>query len=134
VGASICTRKARTSQQSTAIQTSGKKGIATRRRLEGMCVNTMVFTKPIRLASLAATHKETAVSTWEAKNSRPSSCGWMPKRVKNQYDAKLCPIRPVPKLSTVNRHARVAMRVREDSLRGLTQRVGWLLFRVDTRT
>src|SRR5919108_5302686 len=80
VGASIWTKKARTSQKSTASQASGRKGMAIKRRLEGMCVNTIVFTRPIRLASLAATHRETAVSTLDPKNIRPSSCGGMPRR------------------------------------------------------
>jgi hypothetical protein len=42
----------------------------------------------------------------------------MPKRVKNQFDARLCPIKPVPKLSTAKRLARVMIRLREGSLRG----------------
>ena len=92
------------------------------RLLEGMCVKTIVFTRPIRPASLAATQREIAVSRWDAKNIRPSACAEMPKRVKNQYDARLCPNKPVPKLSTAKRLAKVKIRWREGSRRGLTQR------------
>ena len=84
VGASICTKKARSNHRVTAIQASGTHGTAISNRLDGMWVKTIVFSSPIRRARRAATHREIAVKTLDAKNKAPREPGWSPKRVKNQ--------------------------------------------------
>src|SRR6266508_1833162 len=48
VGTSISTNDSRTRNSTIAIFTLGAKGTAIRTRLEGKCVNTIVFTKPMR--------------------------------------------------------------------------------------
>src|SRR6476619_4359843 len=55
VGTSICESAARISSRASTIARFGTKAATIRHRLEGMCVNTMVFTRPKRLASRAAT-------------------------------------------------------------------------------
>src|SRR5262245_18105414 len=105
-----------------AIQASGTNGTAIRNRLAGMWVKTIVCSSPMRRARRAATHKEIAVKRLDGKNKAPREPGWSPKRVKNQQDARLCTISPVPKLSTVKSPARVKMRPREGSVNGFVHR------------
>src|ERR671918_1946277 len=60
VGASICPKNARRSQNAMAIQASGTRTMPIRNRLAGMCVNTMVFRRPMRAATRVAAQSETA--------------------------------------------------------------------------
>ncbi|GAA1994282.1 hypothetical protein GCM10009838_68210 [Catenulispora subtropica] len=54
------------------------KGIAASSRLEGMCVTTMVLSKPLRSPNLPAAMLEAAWSSPAAKNMVPISCGVAP--------------------------------------------------------
>ncbi len=54
MGLSICARKALSCQNSTASQAAGAKAAARRKKLEGMWVKTIVLSRPILLAILAA--------------------------------------------------------------------------------
>src|SRR5689334_5686984 len=54
VGTSISTRASRQSRSAAATGNVGAKGTAMRKRLDGRCVNTIVFTNPMRRASQAA--------------------------------------------------------------------------------
>ncbi len=111
------------SHRDTASQAKGTNGIAIIAMLEGMCVNTIVFTNPILRANRTATPMDTAVSTADPKNIKPRDPGSMPNFVKKKYAARLCATRPVPKLSTLKRPARVNILRRDLSLNGFTHRV-----------
>jgi hypothetical protein len=80
VGTSICDRKLRTRKSATTTAKLSTKGIAARHRFAGMCVNTIVFTSPIRSAMRTAMRNETAESTLVAKKSAPTSAGLTPWR------------------------------------------------------
>ncbi len=51
-------------QNKMAAQAVGAKAAAIRKKLEGMWVKTMVLRSPKRLEILAASQRDTAVSTW----------------------------------------------------------------------
>src|SRR5450759_728824 len=72
VGTSICDSALRTNSSAMTQLRSGMKGIATRHRLEGRWVNTMVLTRPMRLAMRTATRYESAVSTPVQKKMLPA--------------------------------------------------------------
>src|SRR5258708_2862050 len=55
VGTSICESAERTSKRPSTTRRLVEKAARIRHRLEGMCVKTMVFTRPKRLDSRAAT-------------------------------------------------------------------------------
>src|SRR3954454_17423776 len=55
VGTSICDNALRTNRSAIAYPSAGMNGIRIRQTLEGRCVNTMVLSRPIRLAMRAAT-------------------------------------------------------------------------------
>src|SRR5689334_15274062 len=63
VGTSISTRASRHNRRPAATGNDGAKGTAMRNRLEGRCVNTIVFTRPMRRASHAAPRCEVAFRT-----------------------------------------------------------------------
>ena len=58
-------------QRDHVAQMSGTNGIATRHRLAGRCVNTIVLTRPMRLAMRTATRYENALRTPVAKKIVP---------------------------------------------------------------
>src|SRR3712207_7014807 len=60
VGASICESALRTSSSATAGPRLGMNGTRMRQTLEGRCVNTIVFTSPIRLEIRTATKYDKA--------------------------------------------------------------------------
>src|SRR6187431_2507420 len=80
VGTSICDSALRISSSATTPARLGTNGIATRHRLDGMCVNTIVLTSPKRLAMRTATRYENAVSTPVQKNSVPALATDISKR------------------------------------------------------
>src|SRR4051794_20488857 len=69
VGTSICDSAARTSNSTSAITRLGPTAARMRQTLEGIWVNTMVFTRPKRSASRAATGNDAALSTFDAKKN-----------------------------------------------------------------
>ena len=81
---SICARKARHCQNSTASQAVGAKAAATRKKLEGMWVKTIVLSRPILLAILAASQRDVAVSAWETKKTKAKDPSCIPNLVENQ--------------------------------------------------
>lgn len=54
----------------------GAKGTAVRNRFEGMWLNTMVLSKPIRLAIRSAARNEMAVTMAVAEKISPSEVYW----------------------------------------------------------
>ena len=72
VGTSIWLRKARHCQNTIASVAVGAKAAASRKKLDGIWVNTIVFSSPILFAILADSHSEDAVSRWDSENTRAS--------------------------------------------------------------
>src|SRR6185503_573506 len=62
-GTSICPSMARTIRSATVSPSVGANAARIRHTLAGMCVNTIVFTSPIREPSQAATGNENAANT-----------------------------------------------------------------------
>ena len=81
---SICARKARNCQNSTASLADGAKAAARREKLDGMWVKTIVLSRPILLAILAASQRDVAVSTWETKKTKAKDPSCNPNLVENQ--------------------------------------------------
>jgi len=73
VGTSISTSPSRRRNSPAATGKLGAKGTVARRRLDGMCVKTIVFTSPIRLASQAAAMCESAFMARAPKKSAPTT-------------------------------------------------------------
>ncbi len=71
-----------------------------------MCVNTMVFTSPMRPASQAATGKEKADSAPDQKKNNPASASERPKRSNSQRASSDCTASPPAKESTLKSAAR----------------------------
>jgi len=71
-----------------------------------MCVNTMVFTRPMRAPSHAATGKEKAESTPVQKKNRLAAASDMSKRSKSHSASSDCTTNPPAKESTANSAAR----------------------------
>jgi hypothetical protein len=63
-----------------AVSKFGMNGTVSSSRLDGMCVNTMVFTSPMRRASQAAARCEPALAMRAMKNNTPISLAPTPKR------------------------------------------------------
>ena len=84
MGTSISTSASRMSSSTAALAKLGASGTASRNKLEGRCVNTMVRTNPIRRASHAAPRWESALKMRTTKNRSPNPFSFTPKRSKNQ--------------------------------------------------
>ena len=67
----------------------GAKATAIRNRFDGMCVNTIVFIRPILAAIRAASHRENAARIWAKENISASSPSSRPKCVLNQKATRL---------------------------------------------
>src|SRR4051794_15371163 len=80
VGTSICDSAARTSSRPSTILRSDENAAAIRQMLEGMCVNTMVLTRPMRRDSQAATGNEKAPSRLVQKKNRLAASSERSKR------------------------------------------------------
>ena len=72
VGTSICDNKARTSSKHKTQNKFGVNAAIINKMLEGMCVNTMVLSKPIRLATQGAASCEKAVNNPAQKKKWPA--------------------------------------------------------------
>ena len=80
VGTSICEMLKRASSTIIARGRLGMSGTIMRRILDGICVHTIVFTRPMRPATLAATSAERPARKFAPKKMLPSSAGSAPKR------------------------------------------------------
>jgi hypothetical protein len=99
----------------------GAKAAAMRKKLEGIWVKTMVLRSPNRLDILAASQRDTAVSTWEKKKTKASELTSSPNFVENQKATRLCITIDVVNVSTLNKAVRVKISRRDGSFIGLVQ-------------
>ncbi len=82
-------------------------GMAIRQRLDGMCVNTIVLTRPIRFAMRTATRYEAAVRMPVQKNSVPAAASDSEK-VWYSHSASIdCTTKPPPNASRLKSAASV---------------------------
>ncbi|TPW01378.1 MAG: hypothetical protein FD124_3724, partial [Alphaproteobacteria bacterium] len=102
VGTSISTRPSRSRNRIAAMAKVGASGTVSSNRLDGMWVNTMVFTSPMRAASQAAPRCDTAFISRAPKNSRPITLAETPKRSKKNHDTSAAPMKPPAMLSMAN--------------------------------
>ena len=70
--------------------------------LEGMCVNTMVLTRPMRLAIQAATGKEKAPSVLDQKKNNPAADSDRSNRSNSQSTSSDWATKPPAKASMLN--------------------------------
>jgi hypothetical protein len=84
VGTSIWLRLNRRSRTAIASGRLGMIGTRMRSTFDGRCVNTMVFTSPIRAAIRDADSDDTAASMFAPKKIPPRTAGSTPKRRWNQ--------------------------------------------------
>src|SRR5262249_51257837 len=106
VGTSICDSRLRSTSRPMTTGRLDTKGMAIRHRFEGRCVNTMVRTRPMRLASGTAANIDSAEQMLVQKNRLAAAATDRPK-VWNSHSASMdCTIRPPEKESTQNRAAR----------------------------
>src|SRR5258705_6759652 len=75
VGTSICESALLTNRSAITVARSGMNGIATRHRFAGRCVNTIVLTRPMRLAMRTATRYEIDVRMPVQKKIAPAVAG-----------------------------------------------------------
>src|SRR5215471_15158102 len=75
VGTSICDKAPRMSRRAITQPRFGANGMAMRHRLDGRCVNTMVFTSPIFFAIRTATKYENAENKPVPKKMVPARVG-----------------------------------------------------------
>src|SRR3954454_19116807 len=87
VGTSIWARADLTSNRMRTIVKLGENAATIRQMLEGMCVNTIVFTRPNRFARRAATGYENALSTFDQKKKTPAEASDM-SNCWNNHSAK----------------------------------------------
>src|SRR5262249_59272033 len=80
----------------------GANATVTSRMLDGMWVNTIVLTRPIRLASHAAPRCEIAFRIRAPKNSAATSPSDAPNRSKKKYDSIAVVRNPPARLSIAN--------------------------------
>ena len=80
VGTSICESAARMSRSASTADRFGTKAARIRQILDGMCVNTIVFTSPIRFAIRAATRYENALRMLDQKKNMLAVESDTPKR------------------------------------------------------
>src|SRR5512139_3619268 len=67
VGTSICDKVCLSSRKATDVSNVGARPTAISNMFDGMCVKTMVFSRPILLARGPAKRKEAAVTIWVTK-------------------------------------------------------------------
>src|SRR5919199_5401250 len=89
VGTSICDRAILARYNAMANGSVGANATSIIKILDGICVNTIVFIKPILAASLAATRNEKAVRTPAIEKIRDRVVNSTPNLVKNQNDTIL---------------------------------------------
>src|SRR6267378_4258396 len=117
VGTSISESPSRRRNSTAAISKLPVNGMVKVRRLEGVCVNTMVFTRPMRAASQAAPKCENAFMMRAPTKSMPiaasdaANCAW------KKYAKSALPWKPPAKLSSAKRKD---IFVRMERLCGLT--------------
>ena len=80
----------------------GIKGTRIKNMFDGMCVNTIVFTSPMRADSHAATGKENADSTPVQKKNIPTAASDRPNLLNSHSAISDCTANPLPKESMLN--------------------------------
>ena len=88
-----------------AIQTVGANAVRIRKRFDGRCVNTIVFTSPNRRASGTAAKYETAEHRLVTKKIDPTVEMLIPNRALSHSASKELMTSPPPNASTENRAA-----------------------------
>src|SRR5262249_38508056 len=81
----------------------GANATVTSRRLEGMWVKTIVFTRPIRFASHAAPRCDAAFARRAPKKSAPTTPSVTPNRSKKKYERSEVVRKPPARLSRPNK-------------------------------
>src|SRR5262249_9199512 len=102
---SICESAARTSRSVNATESVGEIAAKIRQTLDGMCVNTMVLTSPIRPDNQAATGNEKAESTPDQKKNRLADESENSNRSNSQSASSDCTTKPPAKASRLNKAA-----------------------------
>src|SRR5436309_15912885 len=102
VGTSICDSAARISSSVSTIVRFGATAATMRQRLDGICVNTIVFTRPKRLASHAATGKENAARVLDQKKNTLVAVSERSKRSKSHSAISDCTAKPPANESMLN--------------------------------
>lgn len=105
VGTSICESAARTRSSPSAASRLGAMAARIRHTLEGMCVNTMVFTRPICRESQAATGNEKAASRPDQKKNKPAADSDRPNLLNSHSAMSDCTANPPAKASILKRAA-----------------------------
>ena len=83
----------------------GANAAAIRQMLDGMWVNTMVLTRPIRRASQPASGYDKALSTLVQKKNRLAADSEMPKRLNSHSASSDCTTKPPANASRLNNAA-----------------------------
>ncbi|KGS78034.1 putative lipoprotein [Burkholderia pseudomallei MSHR5596] len=111
VGTSICESALRNSNSANVNGSEGAKAAPIRQTLDGICVNTIVFSRPILRDSGVAASWEPAESKPAQKKNRPAAATESPKRCISHSDSSELTTRPPANASTLNSIAsRVTMR------------------------
>ena len=72
MGTSICDNALRMNSKPSATGKLGASAASTRQTLAGMCVNTIVFSSPMRLATQGAANCDAALSNPDQKKKAPA--------------------------------------------------------------
>ena len=107
VGTSICDSALRASSNTNASGRLGMNGTSNNRTLEGRWVNTIVFTRPMRCASRAATRYEPAESSPVQKKMVPAVAIDRSNRSNSQSASRDWTMKPPPSASRLNNAASV---------------------------
>ena len=73
--------------------------------LDGICVNTIVLTRPMRRDSQAATGNENAASTPDQKKNTPAAASDMPNLLNSHSASSDCTAKPPANASMLNKAA-----------------------------
>src|SRR5258708_36827095 len=103
VGTSICDSAARTSSKARATSRLGATAARIRQTLDGICVNTIVFTSPMRRDSQAATGNENAARTPDQKKYTPAAASDKPNLLNSHNARRDCTAKPPANASTLNK-------------------------------
>ena len=104
-GTSIWDSALRVSSSARASSSVGANAAPTRHRFAGICVNTIVLTRPIRRASTGAASCDAALKSPVQKKKAPAAASDMPKRSKSQSASSELTTRPPANESRLNRPA-----------------------------
>jgi hypothetical protein len=125
VGTSICDSALRRNSSANASGSVGENAAPIRHRLAGMCVNTMVLSRPMRSATLGASHCEAVVSKPAQKKKAPACAAEKPKRVDSHSASSALTTSPPAKASTLNSSARRTTTGRDTPSGALAAGLAW---------